>query len=79
MPRYFFNVHDGRSELDAEGTELTSYDAARLAAVQLAGELLRDEAHRRKLGDAWRLEVLNESGTNVCSVDVRVSPPVADA
>ncbi|MFB0491918.1 hypothetical protein ABIE45_004504 [Methylobacterium sp. OAE515] len=77
MPRYFFNVHDGRSELDTEGTELTSDDAAQFTATQLAGELLRDEAHRRKLGGAWHLEVLNEAGANVCSVDVRVSVPVA--
>lgn len=75
MPRYFFNVHDGRSELDTEGTELTSRDAAQLAAVQLTGEILQDEPHRQKLGEAWHLEVLDEAGGTVCNVDVRVSVP----
>lgn len=78
MPRYFFSVHDGRERPDAEGTELTSPDAARLTAVQLAGDILRDEAHYQKLGNAWCLEVLDEAGGIVCNVDVCVSVPVAD-
>lgn len=75
MPRYFFNVHDGRSELDTNGTELTSREAARLMAVQLAGEILRDEAHRQTLGDAWRLEVADEAGEIAWLVEVSVSDP----
>ena len=78
MPRYFFNVRTGHSEPDTEGSELTSPDAARLAAIQLAGEILRDEAHRRKLGDAWCLEASDEAGGIICSVDIRVSVPVAE-
>jgi hypothetical protein len=78
VPRYFFNVHDGRSELDAEGTELASQDAARLTAVQLTGEILRDEARLRKFGDDWHLEVLDVDDADVCTVDVRISVPVAD-
>jgi hypothetical protein len=78
MPRYFFSVHDGRSELDTEGTELTSRHAARFAAVQMAGGLLRDEAYRRMHGDAWRLEVLDEASALVCRVEVNVIEPSAD-
>lgn len=79
MPRYFFNVRGDGAEIDTEGTDLTSPDAARLAAVQLAGEVLIDEAHRLKFRDAWNLEVLDEAGAIVCSVDVRVSVPTVSA
>lgn len=75
MPRYFFNVHDGHSEHDTEGTELTGVDAARVLAVQLAGEVLRDDAHRQSRGETWCLEVLSEAGGIVCSVNVSVSVP----
>lgn len=78
VPRYFFNVHDGQSELDVEGSEFDTNDAARLTAVQLAGEILRDEGHRQKLGDAWYVEVLDDAGGLVCSVDVRVSPSTGE-
>ncbi|QGY05541.1 hypothetical protein MMSR116_29340 [Methylobacterium mesophilicum SR1.6/6] len=78
MPRFFFSVHNGRSELDTEGTELTSHHAARLAAVHMAGELLRDEAYQPMHGDAWRLEVLDETSRLVCCVEVNVSEPGTD-
>jgi hypothetical protein len=78
VPRYFFNVHDGRSAFDSEGTELASRDAARITAIQFTGEILRDDARLRKFGDDWHLEVLDVAGAKVCTVDVRVSVPVAD-
>jgi hypothetical protein len=73
VPRYFFNVRGDGAEIDTEGIDLTSHDAARLAAVQLTGEILIDEAHRLKFGDTWHLEVLDEAGGNVCDVGVRIS------
>lgn len=76
MSRYFFNVHDDRSEHDTEGSELTSRDAARLMAVQLAGEILRDEARRQRFSDAWCVEVLDEAGGIVCSINVNISAPI---
>lgn len=42
MPRYFFNVHDGRSAPDREGTELPDTEIARAQAVRLSGEILPD-------------------------------------
>jgi hypothetical protein len=78
VPRYFFNVHDGRSQLDTDGTDLTGRDDARHMAVQLAGEILRDEALRQTVGDAWCLEVLDEAGKSVCRVNVDVSDPSAE-
>lgn len=40
MPRYHFNVYDGKSTLDQEGTELNSIEEARFAAVCLAGRII---------------------------------------
>ncbi|MDP4026856.1 hypothetical protein Q8W71_30720 [Methylobacterium sp. NEAU 140] len=62
MPRFHFNVHDGVSRLDLEGTELPDWRAARLDAIRLAGEILRDEAERVALGEDWRIEVTDHTG-----------------
>jgi hypothetical protein len=42
MPRYFFNLKDGHTSLDEEGTELADIHAARREAVTFAGQTLRD-------------------------------------
>jgi hypothetical protein len=78
VPHFYFNVHGGRSELDADGTKLISRGAARVAALQMAGEILRDEAHLPKHGETWRLEVLDETERVVCCVAVSISDPSAD-
>jgi hypothetical protein len=57
MPRYFFNVHDGTSELDAEGVDLPNICAAQEQAIRTAGELLRDMAGKFWDGEEWSLEV----------------------
>ena len=44
MPRYFFDVQDGKSFPDYDGCELPDLDAARIEAVRLLGGMLRDEA-----------------------------------
>lgn len=43
MPRFFFDLHDHESETDNLGTELGSERAAWIAAVQFAGEVLKNE------------------------------------
>ncbi|MCJ2020578.1 hypothetical protein MKK84_24645 [Methylobacterium sp. E-065] len=77
MPRYFFSVHDDRSEIDTEGKELTGHAAARLVATNMASEILREEAYHSKHGEAWYLEVADEAGKIVCHVDVSVTTPSA--
>jgi hypothetical protein len=62
MPRYFFNIHDGKSIIDEEGTELPNWQAARIEAIGLAGHILKDEAHRIALGEDWRIEVTDHTG-----------------
>ena len=61
MPRYFFNLKDGRTSLDDEGTELADIDAARREAVTYAGSTLRDGAGDSLWnGEPWRLWVTDQ-------------------
>jgi hypothetical protein len=68
MPRYFFNLCDGRDFPDEEGSELDNADSARSEAVVLAGELLRDLGGRFWQGEEWRLHVTDEGGETVCAL-----------
>jgi len=69
MPRYHFNLHDGVSQPDPDGTELPDLDAAREGAVRLVGELLQDGYKGIMPGDDWRLEVTDESGLILFRLD----------
>jgi hypothetical protein len=63
MPRYFFNIHDGKNVIDREGTELADLAEARLSAVELAGRSIADMSDTFWTQDhKWRLEVLDENG-----------------
>ena len=62
MPRYFFNIFDGRSTPDTEGTELSDWQAARREAIRLAGHVLRDDADRLISDEEWRMEVTDTAG-----------------
>jgi hypothetical protein len=57
MPRYFFNVLDGKVFEDTEGTELPDTEAAEEEAVRTAGEIIRDDHFA---GETWRLQVRDE-------------------
>jgi hypothetical protein len=62
VPRFHFNVCDGVNLPDREGTELSDYAEARVEAMRLAGEILKNTAHRLALGEDWHMEVTNERG-----------------
>jgi hypothetical protein len=62
MPGYFFNVHDGRSSPDQEGTELPDIGTAWAQAVGFSGEVLRDTGAKYWDHPDWRLDVLDEGG-----------------
>ena len=62
MPRYFFNIYDGHSELDDTGTELSDIYAAHAAAIVFSGEVLRDMGAKFWNGTNWKLEVTAEDG-----------------
>jgi hypothetical protein len=61
MPRYFFNLNDGRKIIpDLEGTELPDDDSARAHAAQVARELARNREQETR---SWRLAVCDAQGT----------------
>jgi hypothetical protein len=62
MPRYHFNVRDGTAIPDDEGTVLADLKAARHAAIQLAGALLRDNPEGFWTGEDWQMDVTNDVG-----------------
>jgi hypothetical protein len=63
MPRYYFNLKDGRQSLDHEGSELADIQAARKEAVSLSGAVLRDGAGASLwAGEPWKLWVTDEPG-----------------
>ena len=69
MPRYHFNVYDGHSEIDTEGTDLLDWQHARREAVRLAGAILANEADKLLLGEEWRLEVADPTGLILFRLD----------
>lgn len=62
MPRYFFNIVDGRTIDDGEGVTLADDGEARQQAMRTATEILQHEAMRGWDGSEWRMTVFDESG-----------------
>ena len=58
----FFNVYDGYSSLDQDGTELPDIYTAQNEAIRLSGEILREEGGKFWNGTEWKLEVTDVSG-----------------
>ena len=73
MPRYHFNVYDGVSLPDDDGTELADIQAARQEAIRFAGRIIADEAHTLALSEDWRMEVTDNSGILLFRLDVVVT------
>ena len=70
MPRYHFNVIDGVSDLDQDGTDLPDLQAAWREARTLAAAILKDAGEWDKLGDEWRIEVTDAAGLILFRIDV---------
>lgn len=62
MPLFHFNVQDGSNITDSEGSELNDIAAARLAAVEMAGELLKDHARDFLHDETWSMDVTDDAG-----------------
>ena len=70
MPRFHFHVYDGSGPLDEEGSEFLDWPAAKIAAVRLAGEILKDSARSVMARDDWHLEVTDEAGLMLFRLDL---------
>ena len=73
MPRYHFNIYDGITSIDRDGTELPDVQSARREAMILAGAVIEDSAKISKLGEEWRMEVTDDTGLLLFRLDFMVS------
>ena len=71
MPRYFFNIFNDETKLDAEGRELPHIDAAREEALEAARALVCESVRKGHLNLDHHIEVKDETGQEVLSVTFR--------
>lgn len=77
MPRYHFNVFDGATSLDYDGTEVSGWRDALQQAVRLAGEIFTFEAAHLAFVDDWHMEVTDEDKFILFRLDFSVSKAAA--
>ncbi len=65
MPRYFFQVIDGREIIDRVGTMLPGLSEARGQAMRTACAILRDEGDEFWSGTEWHMNVTDAGGQPV--------------
>jgi hypothetical protein len=71
MPRYFFHVyHDGLSQLDEEGEELSDRQAAWHEATIMTGKIIQDIDGKLRPGKDWRMEVTDEFAQPLYAINV---------
>ena len=68
MPRYHFNVEDGTSLPDLDGTVMPDVATAKLAAVKMMGQMLTDDPATFWNGEEWHLDVTDEVGLTLFSL-----------
>ncbi|MDP4026309.1 hypothetical protein Q8W71_27170 [Methylobacterium sp. NEAU 140] len=73
MPRFFFNVFDGRSLLDTDGVELPDDTLAREEALRIAGGAIAREAARIAANLVWNMEALDETGRCVYRINLSIT------
>lgn len=69
MPRYHFNVRDGRDYPDPDGHVLPDLDAARRFALRYTCELLGSLDEQFWSGEPWSMEVTDEVGLVLFRLD----------
>lgn len=75
MPKYFFNVVDGRFLVDDIGTDCLDMKAVRLVAIATAGELLRDTPPLHD-GSQWQMHVTDSTKLTVMRLTFSIVVPV---
>jgi hypothetical protein len=69
MPLYFFHLRDGEDTLiDAEGMELEPDDVEATALIQ-ARDIIGHEVRKGYINLAQKIDVLDEAGKTVCSLN----------
>lgn len=68
MPRYFFNVRDGKDLPDLHGHVFQDDTSAEREAVIASGEMLTDLGGEFWNHGEWIMTVVDETGRKVCSL-----------
>lgn len=72
MPKFFFNIRHGEDNyVDPVGEDLPDHVAAWHEATSSAGLSIKDLYGKLKPGADWRMDVVNESGSIIYSIEVR--------
>ena len=79
MPRFHFNIRDGKEVLDREGIELEDLQAARGHGIRCAGNAIAQEMNDLSSEENWRLEVTDSSGLVMFRMDFMVTESAASA
>lgn len=77
MARFFFHTEDGRPILDDEGTELATLAEARVEAVRVLGDLLRETPEEILATGALRLTVTDAKGLIYFALDLSATDAAA--
>ncbi len=77
MARYYFNIYDGQTPADDDGTELPDVYTARKEAIRLCGEILREVRCSFDSESDWRLEVTDDHDNRLFILRFSVDTPGA--
>lgn len=72
MPKYFFQVIDGKGLVDDEGADLENLAAAMREATRYAGCLLKENKTDIRPDVDWSLRVSDCSGQTIFQIDLRL-------
>lgn len=70
MPHFHFHVQDGTCSLDRDGVDVVDFDDARRQALHMVGVMLQDQGFGHSPVSPLCVEVADESGEVVLSVQV---------
>jgi hypothetical protein len=71
VQRFFFHVYDDVVALDEEGIDLLNADVARAMAISAARALAADQVRKGALTLHHRIEVTDDTGAHVATVELR--------
>ncbi|MHC2109403.1 DUF6894 family protein [Methylobacterium sp. CM6246] len=73
MPRYFFDIYDGGSARDDEGTELEDPTAVRQHVLRLLPDIARDEVPEDGDRRTFSVVVTDEDGKSIYTATLNYS------
>ena len=77
MARYYFHSEDGRRFPDEEGTELPTLAEARIEAVRVLADILREDPEELLQTGTLRMTVTDEKGLIYFALDLAATDAAA--